>query len=265
MSEPAVARAFSRAASSYDQHARVQQSVGRSLVAMIDDDVPIGLAVDLGCGTAPLARQLVARMPDRRWLALDLAPGMLREARTRGRLDGWWAACADIDALPLGSGSAALVWSSFALQWADSPANALDEVGRVLVAGGQAVLAMPVAGSLRELKEAWAAVDDARHVNELASDRDWLGAIPRGVAVRHSQLLAFTEHYPDLAAIHHMLKGSGAHHVRGGSTALTGPGRLRTLTRAYEARRQAEGLPLSWQVLFLVLEKLPCAVRRGHR
>lgn len=253
MSDAAVARAFSRAASSYDRYARVQQLAGRSLVAMIEPDVPPGIAVDLGCGTAPFARQLAAH-DDRRWLALDLAPGMLHEARERGRLDGWGMACADFGALPLGPESVALVWSSFALQWASSPTDVLDEVARVLLPGGHAVLAMPVAGSLRELRDAWAKVDDARHVNDLASDREWLAAASR-FAVRHREKLAFTEHYPDLTALHRMLKGSGAHRVRGGKAGLTGTGPLRALTRAYEALRQENGLPLTWQVLFLVLEK----------
>lgn len=229
---------------------------GRSLVEMIRDDVPPGPAVDLGCGTAPFARRLQDRLPGHRWMALDLAPGMLAEARARGRLDEWKAICADAGALPFAAESVSLVWSSFALQWSASPASALQEIARVLRPSGSACLAMPLAGSLRELREAWAAVDDRPHVNDLASARDWLGAIPAGLALSEDRVLSFTEHYPDLGAIHRTLKGSGAHHVRGARSGLTGRERFRVLTRAYEQKRQPAGLPLTWEVLFLVLEKV---------
>lgn len=254
MRDLAVARAFGRAAPEYDLHARVQRVTATSLAALVDDTLPPGPAVDLGCGTAPLARRLAAG-GERRWLALDLAPAMLREARARGRLDGWWLACADFAALPLATASLALVWSSFALQWAPSPAAALGEIGRVLRPGGRALLALPVAGSLRELKEAWAEVDDGRHVNALAAERDWLAAVPSGLAVQDRHTLTITEHHADLKAIHRMLRGSGAHRVQGARGGLGGRARLRRLTAAYERRRQPEGLPLTWQVLFLTLEK----------
>lgn len=253
----AIARAFGRAAACYDEHARVQLAVARSLLEMVPPELPTGPALDAGAGTAPLARELALRYP-RFWVALDVSVDMLEQGRERGRLapPPWVPVCADAQAMPFASGVFALVWSSFALQWSDSPVQALAEAARVLKPGGLLALAVPVAGTLDELRTCWAQVDAGIHVNALASAGDWRqAAVQAGLLEQHYQALSLREHYDDLAGIHVMLKGTGAHHVRRNGVGLTTPGQLRKLSQAYEKLRTPEGLPLTWQIAFLLLEK----------
>ena len=257
MSELAVARAFGRAARSYDEHAAVQLSVARSLLAMLPDDCHASQAVDLGCGTAPMARQLCTRLPQCHWLGVDLSQAMLDEAHQRGRLhDRYQPVCADATALPLANASQDLLFSSFALQWVDAAA-ASAEISRVLRIDGLLLLALPVAGTLRELKESWAAVDQQMHVNTLLAAPQWLQQLEQhGLACVDAQTLTITEHYPSLTAIGKMLKLTGAHHVSGRqATGLLSPRRRRALEQAYEMKRDDKGLPLTWQVLFVIARK----------
>lgn len=258
MTEQAIARAFGRAARSYDEHAAVQISVARSLLAMLPDDCAAERGIDLGCGTAPMARALCTRLPDCHWLGVDVSQAMLDEAHQRGRLhERYQPVCADATALPLDDASRDLVFSSFALQWVDAAA-ACAETARVLGKDGLLLMALPVAGTLRELKESWAQVDQQMHVNTLLAAPLWLQQLERHrLACIDAQTLTVTEHYPSVAAIGRMLKLTGAHHVTGRQSAgLLSPRRRRALEQAYEMKREEKGLPVTWQVLFVVARKL---------
>jgi malonyl-CoA O-methyltransferase len=281
-----VAKAFGRSARSYDEHACVQLAAARTLVSFIQEnakaraeshavkidaeEIPGRLesggllkstqewAVDLGAGTVPMARPLAESCRTHRWLALDVALQMLAEARQRGRLDErWQPLCADAAALPLRDSSISLIYSSFALQWSDSLAVTLAELCRVLRPGGSAHIAIPVADSLREFSQSWRQVDDRVHINTLASVADWLAATTQsGLICEHHQVTTITEHYTDVRAIGRMLKATGAHHVhRNAPVGLMTPSRYAMLVAAYERLRQPQGLPLSWNILFLSLEK----------
>lgn len=256
--QPAIARSFSRAARSYDSYAEVQLSVARSLLAMLPQDASAAHALDLGCGTASMARSLCARLPLCHWLGVDVSVDMLAEADARGRLHGRYRPlCADASRLPLANASQDVVFSSFALQWVMSADQALAEVSRVLRPGGTLLMALPVAGTLTELRQSWAEVDDDVHVNPLLPSPLWLQAlVSAGLYSEEAQTLTITEHYPSVAAIGRMLKMTGAHHVPERRTqGLMSPKKRRALERSYEMKRDHKGLPLTWQVLFVMAKK----------
>jgi malonyl-CoA O-methyltransferase len=75
----AVRRSFSRAASSYDEHAVLQREVGERLLQHLD---PIRIAprrvIDLGCGTGAAFDALRKRYPDAPLVGIDHALPMLR-------------------------------------------------------------------------------------------------------------------------------------------------------------------------------------------
>lgn len=258
MSANALARTFGDSARSYDEHAQVQLAVNRSLLAMLPDVDINGWALDIGAGTAPVARPLQQHYPQARWLALDISAPMLAEAQARGRLDEHWQSlCADAEALPLADACVSLVYSNFALQWSRSPAMALAEMARVLAPGAQALVAVPVAGTLREFSQSWQQVDQGKHFNALPSVEDWQGAATTsGLAMLHQQRLQLVEHYADVRAVGTMLKATGAWHVqRSEAPGLMTPRRYTALVNAYEQWREPQGLPVSWHVLFMHLQR----------
>lgn len=258
MSANALARTFGDSARSYDQHAQVQLAVNRSLLAMLPELDVDGWALDIGAGTAPVARPLQQRYPHARWLALDISSPMLTEAQARGRLDEHWRPlCADADALPLADASISLVYSNFALQWSRSPRVALAEIARVLAPGAEALVAVPVAGTLREFSQSWQQVDQGKHFNALPTADDWQAAAAHaGLVLLHQQRLHMVEHYADVRAVATMLKATGAWHVqRSEAPGLMTPRRYAALVSAYEQVRVPQGLPVSWQVAFMHLQR----------
>ena len=247
----AVARHFGGAARTYDAHAAVQLSAARALLAMLPEELAPAHALDLGAGTAPMARRLCARFPETRWLGLDLALPMLEEAGARGRLDSHYrAVCADATCLPLAAESVDLVYSSFALQWCRDLAPLATELTRVCRPGAVFALCVPLPGTLQELRDSWAVADAHAHVNPFHPLEAWQAAFQaQGWQVDAQHAWQVREHYPDVRAISTMLKATGAHHVfQAGPRGLTGRRRLHAMRAAYESRRTDAGLPLSWQI-----------------
>jgi len=255
LNKHAVSDHFSRAACSYDEHAILQLAVGRSLVQRLPQWLPVNAALDLGCATAPFARAQQQVLPEAHWQAVDLSRAMLREAAERGRFnEHYQPLCADAEQLPVSDASQGLVFSCFALQWCD-PRAVLKEVGRVLCPGGRLLLAVPLAGSLRELQQSWQAVNRRPHVNALPGFDDWQSAaLQAGFVDAHLQQQVMVEYYDSVKAIARRLKATGADHVSGAS-GLTGKNAWQAMVKEYETRRTEQGLPLTWNVLFLEAEK----------
>lgn len=251
----AVSQHFSRAARSYDAHAELQLAVGRSLVQRLPAELVKPAALDLGCATAPFARAQQQALPGVFWQAVDLSSDMLNEAAERGRLnDHYQPLCADAESLPLEDGSQGLVFSCFALQWC-APTRVMAEVHRVLAPGGRLLLAVPLAGSLQELNQSWQAVNHRPHVNALPSLKDWQeAALQAGFADAQLQQQVMVEYYDSVKHIARRLKATGADHVSGAS-GLTGKHAWQAMVAEYESKRTGQGLPLTWNVLFLEAEK----------
>lgn len=250
---------FSRAAHSYDANAQLQLAVGRSLVQRLPTRSVTTNALDIGCATAPFARAQQQVLPDVAWQGVDLSRAMLEEAARRGRFNHRYRGlCADAEALPLADRSQGVVFSCFALQWCQ-PATVLTEAYRVLAPGGRLLLAVPLAGSLQEFSQSWQAVDQRLHVSALPSLQSWHDAAEQaGFAGAVSQHQVMVEHYQSVKDIARRLKATGAGHIAGaGNTGLTGKRAWRAMVAEYEKQRIRQGLPLTWQVLFLEAEKNP--------
>lgn len=247
-----VAHAFSRAAPHYRERARAQQAMGRHLLERLP---PRASAVlDLGCGPGEMTAELARRFgAECRLTGLDLAPGMLDEARRRHGTAIRWL-CADAAELPLADHGLDLVVSNLAIQWCPDLEAVLGEVHRVLRPGGRAVINTLGPGTLAEVDRAWsrperpAALlpfrDAAEH--RLAAYRSGF----RGVTVT-ARTACF--HYPDLAAVMASIKGVGAQVARSGARLSRAD--LARATRRYETLRTNAGLPVSYHLLTLELER----------
>ena len=115
-------------------------------------------------------------------IALDLAEGMLREARTPPEAAATLPveSAADAAALPLRDASVDLVFSNLMLQWCQDPDAVFGECRRVLKPGGLLTFTTFGPDTLVELRRAWAAADDAharQPVHRHARSRRRAGAI----------------------------------------------------------------------------------------
>ncbi|WP_245573417.1 malonyl-ACP O-methyltransferase BioC [Marinimicrobium agarilyticum] len=250
-----VANSFSRAAGSYDSVARLQRSVGETLLNQLGGLAPerVERMLDLGCGTGYFAERLAHRLPNAQLIGLDIAEGMLSFARQERSVPAVWL-CADAEELPLADSSVDLVFSSLSVQWCEHLPSLFGELWRVLRPGGQLVFSTLGPRTLWELKSAWQAVDGYVHVNRFSAETSVTGALEgagfSGV-VRESEERVLR--YDSLTELTRELKALGAHNVnRGQPEGLTGRQKMTALKAAYEAFRGEDGrLPASYEVFYI--------------
>ena len=247
-----VLSGFGRQAASYEPQARLQQSIAWRLGRLCRDlPLPAGPSADLGAGSGLLSRALQAHRPELAQpppLQLDLCPELLARNPFAGPTASPW----DLNqGLPPALSGAALLLSSFALQWLDDPAGQLAHWSGRLAPGGWLVLALPVAGSF----EAWQAAASAAAVPCTAlplprAEALLEAATSAGLELRHSQQLRFSRpQQGGLATLRHL-------RLLGASASRQPPlaaGQLRRLLAHWPSA------PLRWDVLLLVGRR-PAAV-----
>lgn len=248
----AIARAFSRSAGEYDRVARLQQATGEQLLTTIET-TPRQRVVDLGTGTGQFLPALASQ--GQQLLALDLACGMLRYARSKRAVPAVYLA-ADAEHLPLAPASVDLLFSNLALQWTDL-GRVLSQAAQILKPGGSLHFTTLLADTLHELRDSWATLDSDRHVNRFDSRAELtqiLAACPLRCRSLHYRLHRL--HYQSALHLMRELKGVGATHVPGRQNRVLSRATLAQLERCYR-QRYAEGasLPASWEVAYIVLEK----------
>lgn len=249
-----VRASFDRAAADYDRVAVLQREVGARLLERL---ALLRMAprriLDLGTGTGHIARALMKRYSGARVVGLDIAEGMLAQARRRSR---WWRrpgfVCGDIERLPFASHSADMILSNLTLQWCNGLDAAFAEFRRVLRPGGTLLFTSFGPDTLRELRASWAAADSFSHVNSFVDMHDVGDALVRaGLIEPVLDVERFTLTYPDLQGLVCDLKTLGAHNVTAGrARGLTGRGRWQRVREAYEVHRCEGVLPATYEVVY---------------
>jgi malonyl-CoA O-methyltransferase len=244
---------FERASGSYEAAASLQARVAAELLERLElFRLSPRVVLDLGSGTGRITRELKRRYPRARVIALDIAPGMLREARRHQR--PWRRfdrVCGDALRLPLRDGSIDLIFSNLVLQWCEPLAAALSEARRVLAPSGFFSFSTFGPGTLFELRTAWAEADGYNHVNHFPDMHEvGDGLVRAGLMEPVLDVDRFEVDYPDVLTLMRDLKAIGAHNVTAGRPrALAGRERLTRVQQAYEAFRRDAGLPATYQVI----------------
>ncbi|OOV88934.1 malonyl-[acyl-carrier protein] O-methyltransferase BioC [Oceanospirillum linum] len=254
-----IADAFSKAAADYDQLAQAQKRIAQKVLDLCPTSTSaesrIGHALDIGCGTGYWTRRLRDHSQAQQITGLDLAEGMLRFADEQPDNQRIQWLCADAEQLPLPAENLDLVFSSLAIQWCNDYHALFGSIARTLKPGGEAHIATLLPGTLCELEQSWAKVDNKTHINRFTDAQILIHAIRKaGLTLSATDAYCETMFYPDLRAVFDSIKGVGAHHTEG-EAGLTGRRSLLKLKQAYETRRTSEGLPVSYQVLILSLRK----------
>jgi len=252
----AVRRQFGRAAASYDANAVVQYEVGKRLRGRLDGlRFEPSRVLDLGCGTGTQSRALHQRYPDAQIVALDSAPAMLARAqKQRGRWRRRFECIqADAEALPLAEAGFDLVFSNLMLQWCDQPQRVLAAARRVLRPGGLLLVSTFGLDTLRELRRAWAKVDDRVRVSHFTDVQGFGSALTQaGFAEPVLDTDWFTTTYARPGDLIRELKAIGATNaMTQRARGLTPPRALQAMLRHYELFRQADGrYPATWEVVY---------------
>ena len=261
----AVARAFGRASAQYDAAARLQSAVRAELLERLGHfALSPAVVVDAGAGMAPATAQLARLYPQAVVVAFDLAQGMLAQAAARlalrdrvfgGRFGHpFERVCGDVHRLPFANGSVQLVFSNLMLQWSDDLDAALREIRRVLAPGGLFTFTSFGPDTLRELREAWAAVDGEAHVNPFVDMHDLGSALARaGFAEPVLDVDRHRLDYADPLALMRELQQIGARNALADRPrGLTGRRRLAGMQQAYrDAHARPDGrVTATWEVIY---------------
>jgi len=145
--------------------------------------------VEVGCATGHVTRELATRLASGSHLtALDAGEAFVNEARLR--IEAEAAAHAPVTfqvgdpaALPVDDEAADVVVSNLAVAAAPDPGGAAEELARVLVPGGTALITTPLRGSWAEFLDLFRDVlrESGRKQNLAAIDR-YVAALPDGDA-----------------------------------------------------------------------------------
>ena len=254
LERPRVRASFDRASASYESAAGLQ---ARTAAELLERLAAFGFAprvlVDLGAGTGRVTRELKRRYRRALVIALDIAPGMLREARRHQLL---WRrferVCGDALRLPLADASVDLVFSNLMLQWCEPLDQALAEVRRVLRPAGFFAFSTFGPDTLNELRFSWAQADGLNHVNHFIDVHDVGAALVRaGLTEPVLDVDRIETGYPDALSLMRDLKAIGAHNVTAGRPrSLLGRARLARMQQAYESLRRDGRLPATWEVIY---------------
>ncbi len=171
-----VERQFSRAASTYDEAAKVQHQMSDQLLQMICRQLakPPKRILDLGCGTGYSMAQLQQIFPQARLTGLDLSHQMLTRARDRVPAADFIQA--DMENFQPGV-RFDLVFSNASIQWCDL-FPVLQTVKNSLKPGGYFAYSSFGPATHREIAKAWNTAQPGKvHHIDFLSESDHLNAL----------------------------------------------------------------------------------------
>jgi malonyl-CoA O-methyltransferase len=219
--DKAVAARFSAAARSYAASVDIQvvaaDMAARLLAGMPDPD----RVLEVGCGTGLLTRRLRERWPAAEIWAVDISPAMISQARRALPDDGrtnWRVA----DASSFDAGHRfPVVASSSSLHWMSPLPELFSHLAGIMTKGGRLAFTMMLAGSLRELREARAAVAPGKRAPARLPLRDEVLDALRAASFRvdHAQTEEVRIRHADAAALLSALHRQG---VTGGRVSSGG-------------------------------------------
>ena len=250
-----IEKSFSNAAESYDSIAVFQHAVGKNLLNCLPEK-NVHRLLDLGAGTGYFSSALRQRYPTADIIEMDISARML--ARCQSKYIGSSQVQADIEFLPFSPQSFDVIYSSLSIQWCHDLDKVFQGIADSLSVGGVAVLTTLVDGSLSELKQAWASVDNAVHVNEFECEATLKDSCDKsGLSLQQWSVHDDVQTFTTMRDLIRSVKDIGAHNMHPGRPkGLMGKNKYHQFVSTYNALRTEEGKwPLTYRVLYMVLQK----------
>ncbi|NOQ15568.1 MAG: malonyl-ACP O-methyltransferase BioC [Methyloprofundus sp.] len=247
-----VRASFAKASNSYDAMAALQRKVGQHLFSGLSIDEKTHI-LDLGCGTGFFAQLISKSTRETHIYALDIALPMLAKTKKREQCENVRLVCADAERLPFIDNSMQLVSSNLALQWCQNLDQLFAGVHRVLKKDGCFVFSTFGVNALKELKAAWATVDDYPHVNEFCSELIIRTALEKqGFCDIQIESHTYRSEYKSVLDLMRELKGIGAHNAnQARKKTLTSKGDMKRMFTAYPEELDG-GVKASFEIIYVM-------------
>lgn len=244
-----VNKHFTHSAQTYHCGAQLQKLVGKKLLSLLPDKT--GITLDLGCGPGLFTAELGQRSSN--LYSLDLSPEMLKQhCKSSSKIN------ADSHALPFRCDSFDNVFSSLMIQWCELD-TVLQEVVRVLKPGGKAVISTLVSGTLLELKQAWAQLDDDEHIHQYLTFNNVENCISKLLTTSSSVTQqAMVLRFDSVYLLAKELKQLGANFVKDRKNkGLVTKSKWQRLEQSYQTLfgDQSGKVPATYEVVFIELTK----------
>lgn len=261
VNKQAVATSFSRHASHYQQHAQVQQQTAAVLLRLLRRQLTAqqqaGYLVDVGCGPGVNAAALQPLAEH--YVGIDIAPGMLQRAKETlaGTISSnYHLLQADMEQLPLANASVDIVYANLAVQWCSEPRRLLTELARVVsLNNGIVALSTVLPNSLQPLAQLREGYHGCPQVRGQHAWPQWLAAAEQaGWQALEARTQEVTAYFPSLRALLRSISKVGASVEEGIGSPLSRQ-ELHYLQQAYSHHQQPQGLPLRYQIGYLILQQ----------
>jgi malonyl-CoA O-methyltransferase len=248
---------FDRSAETYESAAGLQFQILSQLLDMCCPHLASHPRVlDVGCGTGWLMHALNERNLHWNIEGMDVSFAMCQITKRKGVS----VMRARAEALPCVDTNYDLVFSSLCVQWLDSPQEFIREALRVLKPNGILAIATLGLATLRELRQAFAAVDRAEHLIEFQSLSWWRAQIEkqkqaRAIHVHHEY---WENPYPSMRALCESLRDIGAENKhKNRSRSFMGARRFAAAELEYSQHFSITSgeVSASWEPLFLIYRK----------
>jgi malonyl-CoA O-methyltransferase len=251
---PSVRRAFTRAAPDYARTAHFQRETGERLHNGLPAAAAPSRVLDVGCGTGHGSTLIAEQWPETQLVSVDFALPMLQRLPEEARR---CCVCANALAIPLRDASVDLFWSNLTLQWCN-PAMFLREGARLLRPGGMMAVSTLGPNTFAELRQAFAGADSYRHSIDFQTEEELTGHVLKaGLHVLALRRLSVTRYHANLRQLLGEVRDIGASTVGGDDRrrGMMGKSTWRRFELGYEGQRQREGLPLTYETLFVYAKR----------
>lgn len=223
--------------------------------------------LDAGCGAGADLGLLQKDYPAAQIVGIDAAPAMLDMAKApasaltslNGLLSRWLPAkagvdllCADFGNLPFAPNSVDLVWSNLALHWHPQPDRVFAEWRRVLRVEGLLMFSNFGPDTFRELRTAFAAVDDTPHALPFVDMHDFGDQlVEAGFSTPVMDMEIITVTYDTAEALLADVRALGGNPLATRARGLVGRQAWSKMLTALERGRRSDGkLGLTFEVIY---------------
>jgi malonyl-CoA O-methyltransferase len=219
--------------------------------------------LDAGCGAGADIARLQTTYPAAQVIGLDAVPAMLAAAGTvqapRSFLSrllpakaGIDLVCADFGNLPFGPNSLDLVWSNLALHWHPQPDRVFAEWRRTLREEGLLMFSNFGPDTFRELRTAFAALDDTPHSLPFVDMHDFGDQlVEAGFSTPVMDMEQITVTYDSPEKLLADVRAFGGNPLATRRRGLIGRAAWQRMLAALEAQRRPDGkLGLTFEVIY---------------